>query len=238
MDHPIPLFDKEQEVACAARHALAGAECSQLAQPFVDLIVAYEGLLERSRRVAEAALEAQMDLEAALAQVAQLSEVDGLTGALNRRAFERLLARDWAQAQREGSSLALLVVNVDRFAAFNAVNGALAGDDALKAVARALMRSLYREVDAAGRMEGDTFTALLPGSGLEGARVVAARILDEVLRLEIPHLESPHGGLLTVSVGVGVAAPGKGDAPMGLVRQAQEALGLAKQDGGNAFAPA
>ncbi|GFK96084.1 Phytochrome-like protein cph2 [Fundidesulfovibrio magnetotacticus] len=236
MDHPVPLFDKEQQVAAAARQALAATDCTEFARPFGELVEAYEDLLERSRRVAEAALEAQMDLEAALTQVAQLSEVDGLTGVLNRRAFEKLLARDWAQAQREGSSLSLLVVNVDRFAAYNAVNGSLAGDDALKAAAGALMRCLYREVDAAGRMEGDTFAALLPGSGPDGARVVAARILDEVARLEIPHLDSPHGGLLTVSAGVASVTPGRGDAPMLLVRQAQQALGVAKQEGGNAFA--
>ena len=231
MDHPAPLFKKELQAIEKARQALAHAGDAPLAQPYGELLAEYEALLDRARRVAALTASVQEDLEAAVAQVAQLSEIDGLTGALNRRSFEKLLARDWAQAQREGSPLSLLVVNIDNFRAYNDVYGSQLGDDGLKSVAQALLRCLFREVDVVARMEGDTFAALLPGTGAEGARLVAERIESEVSALEIPHLESPHGGWLTVSVGLSTATPRRGEAPMGLVRQAQSALGQAKDSG-------
>lgn len=231
MDYPSPQFDKEFQALAKARLALAQADGNPLAAPYGELLCQYEHLLERTKRVTELALTVQMELDETVEQVDQLSQVDGLTGALNRRSFERLLSRDWAQAQREGGVLSLVVANIDLFRSFNEVYGSQAGDDCLKDVAAALMRSLYREVDVAARMEGDTFTVLLPGTGEDGARIVAERIIHEVESLEVPHLESPHGGIVTVSLGVSTLAPSRGDAPMLLVRQAQEALGAAKLKG-------
>ena len=236
MDQPAPLFDKERQVAAKARQALAQAKDAPLASALGELVGEYEMLLERAGRVAELAASVQEDLEAAMAQVAQLSQVDGLTGAMNRRSFEKLLSRDWAQAQREGSPLSMLVVNVDLFRAFNDLYGSLSADDCLKSAAQAVMRCLYREVDVVARMEGDTFVVLLPGAETQGARVVAERILKEVADLEIPHLESHHGGVVTVSVGLSTATPTRGDAPMSLVRSAQAALGRAKEMGRNTVA--
>lgn len=239
MDQIAPLFEKERQVIDKARQALAAPQAQEPgtggvpAVSYAELLAEYELLLERAGRVAELANQVQLDLEAAMSQVAQLSQVDGLTGTMNRRAFERLLSRDWAQAQREGSPVSLLVVNVDFFRAFNDINGSLAADDCLKAVAQAVMRCLYREVDAVARMEGDTFAALLPGTEAQGATVVAERIVGEVAGLEIAHLESPHGGVVTVSVGLSTVTPTRADAPMALVRLAQAALGDAKVQGRN-----
>ena len=236
MDQPVPKFDRENQVIAKARQALAEGRDAVLAQPLGELVEEYEILLGRAKRVAALAASVQDDLEAAMSQVAQLSQVDGLTGAMNRRSFEKLLSRDWAQAQREGSPLSMLVVNVDAFRAYNELYGSLRGDDCLKAVAQAVMRCLYREVDVVARMEGDTFVTLLPGTDPEGARVVAERIVGEVSALEIPHLESPNGGVVTVSVGLSTVHPTRGDAPMLLVREAQAALGQAKDMGRHAVA--
>lgn len=233
MDQPVPVFDKELQVLDKARRSLTGLGYAALSQQFGELVAEYELLLDRSRRVAAMACSVQEDLEAAMAQVSQLSQVDGLTGAMNQRAFEKLLAHDWAKAQREGAPLSMLVVNIDTFRAYNEIHGSLKGDDCLKLVAQSLMRSLYREVDVVARMEDDTFVALLPGTDAHGARVVAQRIVDEVRALGIPHLESPHGGVVTVSAGVATVAPAPADAPMLLVRQAQAALGDAKDQGRN-----
>lgn len=232
MDQPAPLFEKERQTLENARRALAGSPDAPLAKPFGELALGYEALLERAGRVAALADSIQNDLDAAMDQVAQLSQVDGLTGVMNRRAFEKLFARDWAQAQREGSALSLLIINLDRFRAFNQLYGALAGDDCLRSVAQALLRCLFREVDVVARMEGDTFAALLPGADAEGAAIVARRVLEEVAALEIVHLESPNGGVVTVSVGVATVRPERSDPPMLLARKAQEALGEAKREGG------
>jgi len=239
MDTAPDLLEKERHVIARIRQALSEAERAALAEcgpnplaaPLAELLEEYEALGQRTRRVAELVKSVQLDLDEALAQVAQLTQVDGLTGAMNRPSFERLLSRDWAQAQREVSTLSLLLVNVDSFQSYNALYGSLAGDECLKAVARALMRCLFREVDVVARMEGDTFAALLPGADPEGAATVGRRILYEVSGMEIPHLESVHGGFVSVSVGVASMTPGRADAPMALVRAAQSALGAAKDEG-------
>ncbi|GAB6037262.1 hypothetical protein JCM15519_18210 [Fundidesulfovibrio butyratiphilus] len=231
-----PSFEREHLVLANARQVLDQDDAGRLEAAYGELLTEYETLLDRVKRVTELALTIQVDLETAIDQVEQLSQVDGLTGALNRRAFERLLSRDWAQSQREGAPISLLVVNVDNFASFNAIYSSLDGDACLKAVAQAVMRSLYREVDMVGRMEGDTFAALLPGTNEDGAALVAERAAREVKALEIPHLESPHGGIVTVSVGAATLIPSRTDTPMRLVRMAQSALGEAKSHGRDAVA--
>ena len=231
MNHHAPKFDKEFQVLDHARQALAQADGNPLVAPYGELLCQYELLLERAKRVTELALTVQMELDETVEQVDQLSQLDGLTGAFNRRSFERLLARDWAQAQREEGVLSLMMANIDFFRSYNEVYGPQAGDDCLKGVAAAFMRSLYREVDVTARMEGDTFAVLLPGTNAEGVRIVAERILREVAAQEIPHLESPHGGFVTVSMGISTVAPSRSDAPMLLVRKAQEAMGEAKSKG-------
>lgn len=238
MDHPLPVFNKERRMLERARAVLAGAGDVPLAGALTELADAYQLLLERVSRVTDMALAVQADLDAAVDQVSQLAQQDGLTGAVNRRYFEKLLARDWATAQRQATPLSLVLVNIDFFRAYNGIYGPQQGDDCLKSVARAVMRGLYREVDVAGRMEDDTFAALLPGAEEQGAWVVAERIAREVRALEIPHLDSPHGGVVTVSAGLASLFPARDQSPMVLIRLAQRALGEAKRQGRDAVVAA
>ena len=237
MDFPQPLFDKEQQVLAKAKSVLARlvSEDKPLAQGMAELLDGYEELLGRAKRMTELTLAVQMELEDVEDQVARLTQVDGLTGALNRRTFEKLLARDWARCQREASPISMIIVNLDHFRAYNQIYGSQEGDDCLRAVGGAIMRCLLREVDAAGRLDGDTFVALLPGTEEQGAWIVAERMAKEIAALSIPHLESPQGGLLTVSLGLATMVPGRGDSPMRLISQAQEAMGRAKDQGGSAI---
>lgn len=121
------------------------------------------------------------------------SVTDPLTGLFNRRYFELSMLRELARSERDGSALALLMIDIDGMKQFNDHGGHDAGDLALKAVAEALRRAC-RGSDLVSRWGGDEFVVLAPMTSEADAVGLARRINDELL-------QSP----VRVSVGVGMA---------------------------------
>jgi len=133
-----------------------------------------------------------------------LAGQDGLTGLANRRMFDEALGKEHRRASRGDEQLCLIMIDVDRFKAFNDAYGHPAGDEALRRVAGAIRGCLRRANDLAVRYGGEEFAVLSPGSDLEGARRVARRIRRAARDLCIPHSASEHGRV-TVSIGVAAA---------------------------------
>jgi diguanylate cyclase (GGDEF)-like protein len=158
------------------------------------------------------------------AAVRALTLTDELTGLHNRRFFDQVLVREAERARRFGRDLALVLLDVDHFKAYNDTFGHPAGDEALQRVARHLAAAAPRRLDALARYGGEEFAVLLAETDLEGARLVAERIREHV-RASADFLRP-----LTISAGVAVAAAGAAD-PTALVRRADEALYAAKRDG-------
>lgn len=125
-------------------------------------------------------------------------ERDALTGLLNRAAFLESAEALHRIAEASGSSIAILLVDLDSFKAFNAAHGRKKGDLALVEAAAAL-REILRGEDLLGRVGGDEFAALLPATTDGAGLVVAQRIVD-CLRATFP-VGHRHGGLAG-SVGV------------------------------------
>jgi diguanylate cyclase (GGDEF)-like protein len=110
------------------------------------------------------------------AELAAMASTDGLTGLANRRSFDNVIETQWRIAKRETSDLALLMIDVDNFKAFNDTFGHPAGDNLLRVLAASIANSLQRPDDLGARFGGDEFAVLLPRTSLEGARILAQRI--------------------------------------------------------------
>ncbi|MFI8609402.1 diguanylate cyclase [Pseudomonas sp. NPDC077649] len=166
------------------------------------------------------------------AQLQRLSQLDGLTGLYNRRYFDQQLQAEWRRLRRIGAPLALLMLDIDHFKAYNDALGHLAGDDALRKVSTVLQESLQREGDVACRYGGEEFAIILANTGLEGGEHVAARIHAAIAHLDIAHPASPLGRL-SLSIGLTVVDPVSDEAPGELLAQGDQALYRAKHGGRN-----
>lgn len=150
---------------------------------------------------------------------------DALTGLPNRRYFDEfcgLLAR----RRRAGDAVGVLLVDIDWFKTVNDTWGHAAGDEVLRAVARAIVAAV-REEDVPARYGGEEFAVLLRNPGADVAVDVAERVRASVGRLDLRRF-GPAG--VTVSIGVAVAQAS--DQPMGeIVAAADRALYHAKRRG-------
>lgn len=155
---------------------------------------------------------------------------DPLTGLYNRRYMEETLEREIYRVQRKGSSLGIVMLDLDHFKRFNDTYGHEAGDTLLREVSQYL-RNHIRQGDIACRYGGEEFLLILPEAALEITRERA-----ENLRLGVQLLQVKYQGqsLGTVTVSLGVAIyPDHGTKGDEVIRAADAALYRAKQEGRN-----
>jgi diguanylate cyclase (GGDEF)-like protein len=129
-------------------------------------------------------------------QARQLARVDSLTGLGNRRAFDEALDSELARSRRSGTSLSLLVADLDGFKEINDRHGHPRGDECLRQAADAL-RATVRRPDRCFRWGGDEFAILLEGAVAETAAALACRVERTVAR----SCRRPDGGPLTLTCG-------------------------------------
>lgn len=167
------------------------------------------------------------------AQLEVVSRLDALTGVANRRGFDIHLQHMASQQWRQGQDLALILVDVDHFKAFNDRYGHPAGDECLRLVAKALDQRLPKGDALVARWGGEEFVLVLPGLGLHAASVLADDILMAVQGLGIRHECSPTAPSVTISLGVAVWAGASVETLDQLVSRADAALYQAKHLGRN-----
>jgi diguanylate cyclase (GGDEF)-like protein len=143
---------------------------------------------------------------AAFLEHRQLTEVathDGLTRLLNRAAFEDQIRRVWQQAQRDRQTVAVIMIDLDYFKAYNDRYGHVAGDDCLRRVSTSLLDAARRRpLDFVARYGGEELVAVLYGADLGYAESIARGLLASVRELRIPHDSSQTQPYVTISVGV------------------------------------
>lgn len=178
-----------------------------------------------------AVLNAQKRLKIKQEELAYMASHDPLTNLFNRREFEELLDKSIANALRNKTSLALLLIDLDNFKTTNDTFGHFHGDELLKQFSRRLTL-LIRKGDLLSRVGGDEFTLISPHlKSPSSARQLAERILNE--------LNSPYpisGKLITVTVSIGIAIfPDDGVTTEDLLRKADLAMYKSKTCGKNTY---
>ena len=161
----------------------------------------------------------------------RLSITDGLTGAWNYRYFQMRLAQEVERAIRFARPFSMMVIDIDHFKRVNDTFGHQRGDTILIEVARRLVAQIRAQVDTLARYGGEEFVLILPETPLDGAVVVAEKILESVAG-------EPFGGEgeepVRISVSIGLATfPEHGSTSRVLVRAADQAMYEAKARGRN-----
>jgi diguanylate cyclase (GGDEF)-like protein len=133
----------------------------------------------------------------------EMAMADPLTGLANRRQLGHVLETRVAAAERDGTGLSCLMVDVDHFKRFNDVHGHEAGDAVLRAVGRVLAQAT-REPNLAFRYGGEEFLLLFPGLSAEQAAERAQDIRSRIAAIELGHASGDIGNI-SVSVGIAVA---------------------------------
>ncbi|MCO8160928.1 sensor domain-containing diguanylate cyclase [Pseudomonas sp. LJDD11] len=205
-----------------------------LAVLIVFVVAAGLVLLRHIKRRIESESElliARQQLLSSNEKLEQLALQDPLTGLANRRCFDERLLMESSRAQRNGTTLGLLLVDIDFFKRFNDSLGHVAGDQCLQAVGQTIGGCVRRATDLAARYGGEELALILPDTDSQGVSEVAALILQRLEALSIPHPASPYG---RVSVSIGMACfNGQQLADGSIVEAADEALYRAKAQGRN-----
>lgn len=169
--------------------------------------------------------------EQALRTLFELTLRDPLTRLYNRRYFDERLLSEFTFAQRRGTELALLLIDIDHFKHFNDTYGHQVGDAVLRLVASSIQR-LMRPEDVLARYGGEEFVVIARGTSLRNVHILGERLCHQIQALV---LELPDPDLrVTVSVGASAIDPGelKGSAD-DLLRTADQAVFEAKAAGRN-----
>ena len=181
-------------------------------------------VMEQLREQQAHTQEALRELEAANGRLSQQAATDWLTGVANRRQFMRQAKRELARAQRHGTHLSLLCLDLDHFKAINDVHGHHVGDEVLKHVASTMEEHL-RPTDLLARVGGEEFHVLLPDADIEQAGEIAERMRSALHDLEITLRDR----MVRVTVSVGCAQRGQDGKDMdALMRAGDQRLYEAK----------
>jgi diguanylate cyclase (GGDEF)-like protein len=180
-------------------------------------------------------------LQQARERLGEVATTDALTAVLNRRGLEQRLRVEWLRAERDGTALSLLRIDVDELRRLQDHYGHETADLAL-AMAAATCSEALRPTDLLGRWTADAFVAVLPGARTNAALDVAERLKDRVAALDVP-VHRADGSVRTsthVSLSIGAVTAGDDDStpdtaatglpsPEELLAQAEAALGAARR---------
>lgn len=177
--------------------------------------------------------KAQVELEKQNIELLHLSQMDGMTGMVNRRHFDEKILIESKRAIRNKTPLGLIMLDIDHFKLYNDSYGHLQGDECLIEIAKNIREQAKRPADLVARYGGEEFVLLLPETDMAGTLKVANDIRQAVERLEIPHQSSLTSEYVTVSLGAFNCIPGPEDTPEKLLQQTDIFLYQAKETGRN-----
>jgi|APEBP8051072210_1049370.scaffolds.fasta_scaffold00701_13 diguanylate cyclase (GGDEF) domain len=166
------------------------------------------------------------ELESALSEARQAAFTDALTGALNRRGFDEAYKRELARSRRNGSQLAIALIDVDDFKRLNDTLGHHMGDETLVHLVKSL-RAALRPSDILCRFGGEEFVLLLPETALDEAVAAISRFQRQFAASAVP------GCALAVTFSAGVVVRQNSESLEDVILRADAATYAAKRAGKN-----
>lgn len=159
------------------------------------------------------------------------ANTDQLTGLSNRNYLHQVAQYQMEKAVREGTSISVILFDIDNFKNYNDTNGHNAGDALLIELSR-LMQVATRKEATLARYGGEEFIIMLPGISKEGAFAYADRLRKEISQYSFPHKEKQPLGFVSISGGI-ASFPEDGDSIDKVIQNADKALYRAKSEGKN-----
>ena len=141
----------------------------------------------------------------------RMALLDPLTGLANRRSYDSFLRANFASCRSNHQPLALALIDIDRFKSVNDLMGHAYGDRALRKVATILGGKLQKRSDFLARLGGEEFGLIMPNTDAQRAQELCASMREAIESAEIDHPLAVTGGVLTISIGIGLWHPGDCD---------------------------
>ena len=163
----------------------------------------------------------------------RLVRIDPLTGVFNRLHFRETLDNGWQLHERLGVSISLIMTDIDFFKNYNDTYGHMAGDECLKKFSSILANAVSRKTDSVFRYGGEEFIIILIDTDLEGATIVADKIMKTLEASEIPHKGSSVSTCLTASIGIVSTENNDYKSPEEILSEVDRKLYRAKEHGRN-----
>ena len=220
-DLPLIAFAEDHQSVLNGFHLGASDSIHVMIDP-TELSARMARHLERWQRL--------LELRQSKEQLQKMALTDPLTKLGNRATFDLSIKQAAACTQRSGSPYSLLMIDLDHFKKFNDTYGHQTGDSVLRAVADAI-HSSARNADICCRYGGEEFAVILPDTQSNNAEVLAERIHKQVAKAS---RKQPAGRMpITVSIGISCANNDANIDPTQLIKEADQALYLAKENGRN-----
>ncbi|MBE7380366.1 MAG: diguanylate cyclase [Leptolyngbya sp. SIO1E4] len=178
--------------------------------------------------------QAEAQLHQANLKLEQLAETDALTQVANRRHFDRFLQEQWQPLNPSKQPLSLILLDIDYFKLFNDTYGHPAGDACLQQLVQAFQTVVQNPDYLVARYGGEEFGLILPSTSWQAAIALATQLRTAVQELAIPHTASPRK-VVTISMGISCLVPTSQTSPAMLIKQTDQALYAAKQQGRHCY---
>lgn len=164
-----------------------------------------------------------------------LAMIDALTEIPNRRFLDKIYTKLYKEHFREKSTLAVFMIDIDNFKAYNDFYGHVKGDVILVQIAKELQKTLKRPTDFIARYGGEEFAIILKEINIDGILKIANELIIAIKILQIPHEKSKILPYITISIGIAYK-----DAKVQITQDeflayADRALYRAKEDGKNRY---
>jgi diguanylate cyclase (GGDEF)-like protein len=177
--------------------------------------------------------ESKEELEQLNRALTEMSYHDPLTRLANRRLFDDLYDKEWESSLNNQTFLSIMFMDIDHFKLYNDTYGHQQGDQALVLVASTLKECIQKFGGTVARIGGEEFIGLVTKHSPKEILQIAEECRAAVRQLQIPHKGSPIGGYVTISIGVTTVIPDDEISKRTLIKNADEALYIAKEGGRN-----